>query len=125
VTDCLLVVNNYRDRHTDRLAGKRTLVTLIGEKATEWLYLGLAIVALLLTLPVLRLATALLFVWLFVAHIPTWRYMKMVNYGRELNEILAMTAQNIAAFGIFLACSIFLLRAYNAIVSLTEQLNNL
>ena len=49
----------------------------------------------------------------------------MVNYGRELNEILAMTAQNIAAFGIFLACSIFLLRAYNAIVSLTEQLNNL
>ena len=125
VTDCLLVVNNYRDRHTDRLAGKRTLVTLIGEKATEKLYLGLAALALLLTLPVLRLATALLFVWLFVAHIPTWRYMKMVNYGRELNEILAMTAQNIAAFGIFLACSIFLLRAYNAIVSLTEQLNNL
>ncbi|MBQ5741863.1 MAG: 1,4-dihydroxy-2-naphthoate octaprenyltransferase [Bacteroidaceae bacterium] len=125
VTDCLLVVNNYRDRDTDRKAGKRTLVTLIGEKATEKLYLGLAVVALLLTLPVLQWAAFLIIVWLFVAHIPTWRYMKMVNHGRELNEILAMTAKNIAVFGIFLACSIFLLRAYNAIVSLTEQLNNL
>ena len=51
--------------------------------------------------------------------------MKMVNYGRELNEILAMTAQNIAAFGIFLACSIFFLRAYTAIITITEELNNL
>lgn len=125
VTDCLLVVNNYRDRDTDRKAGKRTLVTLIGEKATEKLYLGLATLALLLTLPVLQWAAFLIIVWLFVAHIPTWRYIKMVNHGRALNEILGMTAKNIAVFGIFLAFSIFFLRAYTAIITITEELNNL
>ena len=85
----------------------------------------LATLALLLTLPVLQWAAFLIIVWMFVAHIPTWRYMKMVNHGRALNEILGMTAKNIAVFGIFLAFSIFLLRAYTAIITITEELNNL
>lgn len=125
VTDCLLVVNNYRDRYTDRLAGKRTLVTLIGEKATEWLYLGLGLLALLLAVPVLKWAVALMLVWLFATHIPTWKVMKQVNYGRDLNIVLEMTALNISGFGLFLASSIFFLRAITAIITLTIQLNNL
>jgi len=37
----ILVVNNLRDRTTDRAAGKHTLAVLIGERATRAQYLGL------------------------------------------------------------------------------------
>ena len=45
VVDTLLMVNNYRDRDNDRRTGKRTLVVLIGEKASELLYFALALMA--------------------------------------------------------------------------------
>ena len=37
----ILVVNNLRDLTTDRVAGKRTLAVLIGDRATRWEYIGL------------------------------------------------------------------------------------
>ena len=49
-TDCLLIVNNYRDREQDLTAGKRTIVVLFGGRFAEWLYLLLGIVAVLLPL---------------------------------------------------------------------------
>ena len=48
VIDGLLIVNNYRDRDNDKRDGKKTLVVKIGAKATEWLYLTLGIVAVLI-----------------------------------------------------------------------------
>ena len=45
VIDGLLLVNNFRDRDTDRIAGKTTLVVRIGAHATIWLYLFVGIIA--------------------------------------------------------------------------------
>ena len=41
VVDTLLIVNNFRDRDTDKEVGKTTLVVKIGEKASLQLYLAL------------------------------------------------------------------------------------
>ncbi len=37
----ILVVNNLRDRHTDEVAGKRTLVVRFGERFARWEYFAL------------------------------------------------------------------------------------
>lgn len=37
----ILVVNNYRDIHTDRIAGKNTLAVLLGEQFSRWQFLTL------------------------------------------------------------------------------------
>ena len=50
VIDTLLVVNNYRDREQDALSGKRTLVVRFGEPFGRYLYLGLGVSAVLLSL---------------------------------------------------------------------------
>ena len=99
VIDCLLLVNNYRDRKTDAHVGKVTLVTLIGPRATEALYLMAGIIAVGLTLPSLR-ANAILMLPYLVFHITNWRLMRHIHAGRELNKVLATTSLAILAFGL-------------------------
>lgn len=94
-TDCLLLVNNYRDRETDRRAGKRTLVVLIGSRATEWLYplFGLAAVLLVASqtvLPVLYLPL----------HLSNALRMRRLRAGRALNAVLGRTALAILLFAV-------------------------
>ena len=95
VTDCLLLVNNYRDRDTDRWVGKRTLVVLIGPKATEWLYLALGLVAVALVLP--QTTLPLLFLPL---HLLNWIKLKRIHEGRALNQVLGKTAAAILLFAL-------------------------
>ncbi|MEO7587630.1 MAG: 1,4-dihydroxy-2-naphthoate polyprenyltransferase [Arachnia sp.] len=45
LASALLVVNNLRDIGTDRLSGKRTLATKLGDAATRWFYVALVAVA--------------------------------------------------------------------------------
>lgn len=103
VVDTLLVVNNYRDRHTDRLAGKRTLITRIGDQYARFLYLGLGFAGVLLGFVHLQYgypwAFGLPFLYL-VPHYLTYRQMVIIDNGRELNRILGMTARNIFIYGI-------------------------
>lgn len=105
VIDCLLIVNNYRDRETDKTGGKITLVVKIGGKAAENLYLwsGIAAVGLCQaawwdgkgwsTLPVLLY---------LLPHVATWKRMKRIRHGRALNAVLGDTARNIFIFGVLL-----------------------
>ena len=95
VTDCLLLVNNYRDRDTDRRVGKRTLVVLIGPRATEWLYLALGLVAVALVLP--QTLLPLLFLPL---HLLNWIKIKRIHEGRALNKVLGKTAAAILLFAL-------------------------
>ncbi len=95
VTDCLLLVNNYRDRDTDSAVGKRTLVTLIGPRATEWLYLAIGIIAVVLVLP--QTFLPLLFLPI---HFINWRRMCRIHEGRELNQVLGKTAAAILIFAV-------------------------
>ena len=106
VIDGLLIVNNYRDRDNDKRDGKKTLVVKIGAKATEWLYLTLGIVAVLIGGVFWWsghvLAFALPFIYL-VLHTFTWLKMRRIKEGRALNECLGETARNMLVYGLCVA----------------------
>ena len=111
VIDGLLLVNNFRDRDTDKTAGKNTLVVRIGEKAAIWLYLIVGIVAclagLVFGLNGNRWAFALPFIYL-VLHLFTFRKMKRIWKGRELNKCLGETARNIFIYGLLVTVGILI-----------------
>ena len=113
VIDGLLLVNNFRDRETDRVAGKITLVVRIGEKAALWLYLSVGLVACLMGLVFafhgLWWAFGLPFVYLLL-HSLTFLKMRRIWKGRELNRCLGETARNIFIYGLLLSVGIL---AYN------------
>ena len=101
--DTLLVLNNYRDRETDRKTGKRTIVVLFGERFGSLAYLlqGIAAyicVAILSTHGNLWLA--ILPAFYLLPHYLTWRKMVQINKGPELNRILGFTSRNMLTFAI-------------------------
>ena len=116
VVDTLLMVNNYRDRDNDRRTGKRTLVVLIGEKASELLYFALALMACHMGLTFFfsgRYFTFFLpFVYLSL-HAHTYRKMKKINKGKALNQILGITARNIFIYGLLFTIGVLLDVAFN------------
>lgn len=95
VTDTLLLVNNYRDRDTDRQVGKRTLVTVIGPRATEWLYLFIGLAAFALCF-----AQSRLLLFFLPLHFYNWTNMKRIHQGRALNQVLGKTAAAILLFAL-------------------------
>lgn len=111
VIDALLLVNNFRDRDTDRQAGKNTLVVRIGAKAALKAYMGVGVVACLLgmlyTSANHRLAYDLSFVYLFL-HYLAYLKMKEIWQGRELNAVLGLTARNIFIYGLLVSLGILL-----------------
>lgn len=109
VVDTLLIINNYRDHDNDLRAGKKTLIVHIGKRNAERLYLSLGIVATLIMIGIgaydaltYHMPTYLLPLYgLYIAmHYLTYRKMKAIAEGRELNKVLGMTARNIFFFGI-------------------------
>ena len=111
VIDALLLVNNFRDRDTDRLAGKTTLVVRIGARPTLWCYLGVGVAALLMGV-VFVLAghwmAALFPLAYLVLHVFTWLNMKRIWQGRELNRCLGETARNIFIYGLTVSLGLLL-----------------
>ncbi len=97
VTDCLLMVNNYRDVEQDRVSGKQTLVVRFGEKIALQLYLWAGVVAVVLVLLVSWKSAVLLLAYL-VLHLIT-AYKMSRRKGRDLNSVLGMTTRNIIIFG--------------------------
>ena len=112
VIDTLLIVNNYRDRDNDRRDGKMTLVVHIGEKATEWLYLGIGIAACMMggifwaNSHVLAFILPLIYLLL---HIFTWLKMRRIHHGKQLNECLGETARNMLIYGLTVSAGLLLL----------------
>ena len=111
VIDALLLVNNFRDRDTDRNAGKITLVVRIGPRPTLALYLGIGITACLLGLVLgfrgYWLAFLLPLIYL-VFHFFTYLKMKTIWEGRDLNRCLGETARNILFYGLLLSLGLIL-----------------
>ena len=124
-TDCLLVVNNYRDREQDRAAGKRTIVVLFGGRFAEWLYLALGVFAVLLPLlpavyssmnsnsysshSTLHLSLfTLLPLFYLIQHTRTWLRMKRLHHGRPLNTVLGQTAANIFLYALLESLALLL-----------------
>ena len=111
VIDTLLIVNNYRDRDNDRRTGKMTLVVRIGVKRTERLYWGLGAAACLIGGVYLVSGKYLAFVLpiIYLAlHTVTWRKMKTINRGFQLNQILGENARNMFIYGILVTLGVVL-----------------
>ena len=112
VIDTLLVVNNYRDREQDALSGKRTLVVRFGEPFGRYLYLGLGVSAVLLSLWFVHAGKIepLAFIWApcvyLYLHVLTWRKMAAIRNGRKLNSILGETSRNMLFFGLLLSAAL-------------------
>jgi len=107
--DTLLVVNNYRDRETDKKNKKNTLVVRFGEPFGRYLYLFLGICASLFALYFLyekNYRAALLPQFYLIFHFITWKKMKEIFQGKELNIILGETSRNILIIGILLVLGI-------------------
>ena len=110
--DTLLILNNYRDRDTDRLSGKRTLIAVIGEKFGRYFYLTCGIVAWLLTwgfMPTHGQWPSILTTPYLLLHISTWHQMVRIRHGRKLNHILGLTSRNMLIFGLLLSAALALL----------------
>jgi 1,4-dihydroxy-2-naphthoate octaprenyltransferase len=112
VVDCLLIVNNYRDRDNDKRDGKKTLVVELGAEAAERAYLFMGVFAVLagvifwLNGHVLGFLLPLLYL---VMHVLTWQNMCRIHEGRELNTCLAETARNMLVYGLLVSIGILLI----------------
>lgn len=100
-TDCLLIVNNYRDIEQDRKSGKRTLIVMVGKKIGLILYLMCGLIAVVAMVYVTNI-WSLAYMPYLALHITT--YLSMTNKtGRQLNGVLGATARNIFVFGLISA----------------------
>ncbi len=111
VVDTLLILNNYRDYDNDLKAGKKTLVVHIGRRNAEHLYRAMGNIGMLIIMALAIYTNrkwdnfdACIFLPLaavyLVQHNMTYRQMRQIGKGRELNKILGRTALNIFGFGI-------------------------
>lgn len=101
VTDTLLVLNNYRDRDTDRRTGKRTLIVVLGERFGAFFYLGQGIAGYLFVAALAFYGytwMAVLPLFYLLPHYLTWRKMLRIRHGRALNRILGLTSRNMLTF---------------------------
>lgn len=103
VIDTLLIVNNYRDRDTDREAKKNTLVVRIGEEASRRLYLMAGVAACCINIVFVFSGRPLAFVlpmlYLYL-HIKTYKKLCRINRGKALNICLGDTARNMFVYGL-------------------------
>ena len=111
VIDALLIVNNFRDRDTDREAGKNTLIVRLGERAGLQLYLGVGVGAVILGATFWmhghQLAFFLPLVYL-VFHLFTYLKIKRIDKGKALNLCLGETARNIFIYGLCVTVGLLL-----------------
>lgn len=113
VVDTLLCVNNYRDRDTDRIVGKNTLIVLLGDRGGKWLYflvgvLGVVSVAALDYFHQGKLGVLTLCTLLYLPlHLRTWLQMVRIHKGRALNAILGKTSRNILFFALLVVVGLW------------------
>lgn len=108
VTDCLLMVNNYRDVEQDRVSGKRTVVVRFGEKVALALYLWLGVLGCVVVAWVEGHNPYLLQILIYlILHQRVWHRMARMK-GRDLNIVLGQTARNIFIYGLLVSLLICL-----------------
>lgn len=106
ITDCLLLVNNFRDRDTDAAVGKTTLVTIIGPTATLLLYCLIGIVSVSLAIYGIHDLSGAYSTWHYLPllflplHLSILYIMCKTYRGKALNRVLGMTALSIFVFAL-------------------------
>jgi 1,4-dihydroxy-2-naphthoate octaprenyltransferase len=111
VIDALLIVNNFRDRDNDRLAGKNTIIVRLGAKAGLQLYVGVGLAAIILGGTFWmngHILASLLPLLYLVLHLFTYLKMKRIYQGKALNLIMGETARNIFIYGVLVSVGLLL-----------------
>lgn len=109
IATAILVVNNLRDRETDVRAGKRTLAVRLGRRGAIVEYALLLIAAYAAALALWRsVGLGALLPLLTVPWAALLLHRVANRSGRDLNAVLASTAQLLLAFGVLLALGVAL-----------------
>lgn len=103
LSTAILVVNNLRDIHTDRVGGKKTLATRFGVTFTKWEYTLLIVGS--YTLPVILWLAGYSGIWVATTFLSIPLAVRCVENvfslrGRELNHLLAETGRLELAFSL-------------------------
>ncbi len=105
----LLVANNYRDRETDVVAGKRTLIVRFGERAGRLQYGAAVLLSAAVPVVLWRRGFG---AWVLVAlgalplGVACWARLRPTTPAPELIRLLARTAAHLALFGVLLAAGL-------------------
>ncbi len=101
----ILILNNFRDRDTDRISNKCTTIVIFGEKFGKYFYLLNGLLAVVMCFFFFKEAfwAAILPLFYIPFHVTTWQTMCRMNRGRELNKILGLTARNLIFLGVLLS----------------------
>ena len=104
-TDCLLIVNNHRDRFQDEKNGKKTLAVKFGKNFSIISYYILGIVATFLSITSIIMIkgpqwSSFIPIIYLIGHLINADFLRK-NEGKALNKALGKTAMNIFAFSIF------------------------
>ncbi|MFZ1729816.1 MAG: 1,4-dihydroxy-2-naphthoate polyprenyltransferase [Bacteroidota bacterium] len=111
ISTAILVVNNYRDIDTDRVANKKTMAVRIGRKATRMEYRLLLLLA--YAIPVIQSIRIGQPLWLLLPllslpfAIRVLRIVERSTDGAELNGALAGTGQLLALYGVLYAAGYY------------------
>lgn len=109
VTANVLVSNNYRDRDTDRKAGKKTTIVLFGEKFGRYFYLFNGVAAVVCCQYFWftgAVYAAVLPLFFLPVHFFTWRKMVRIYEGRGLVAILQESSRNVLIFSLLLSAGL-------------------
>lgn len=123
--NCLLVVNNYRDRDTDKASGKRTIIVKLGEPFGRYFYLANGLTAAIIGIislsivfrseeqginptSILKATGLMLPYWLL--HFATWRKLCAIREGKALNVLIGQSSRNMLVYAILTSIGLVLCR---------------
>ena len=124
VVNTLLILNNYRDRDTDKKSGKRTVVVLLGEAFGRYFYLASGLMAAFFAFGLIAfnlfgeeklsfpygIYLSLSFLAYSFLHVSTWRKLSKIREGVALNALIAETSRNMLVFSLLVSIDLVLLR---------------
>ena len=121
VVNTLLVLNNYRDRDTDRKAGKRTVIVRLGEPFGRYLYLFSGVLAVITVCVAFCFEKNIEFtsgsfcspfftLFYLIPHFLTWRKICKIREGKALNALIGETSRNMLFFALLLSIGLIVCR---------------
>lgn len=115
VIDTLLIVNNFRDIDNDRRKGKNTLIVRVGKKGGLVMYQLAGLIPFIAGIMYVnngRLAAFALPIIYIILHTATYRKMKRIDHGKELNMVLGDTARNMFIYGLLVSVGVIFSHIY-------------
>jgi 1,4-dihydroxy-2-naphthoate octaprenyltransferase len=107
----ILILNNYRDRETDKKSNKKTTIVIFGEKFGRRLYLINGFISCLLCMYFIieeSYFAAFLPLLYLIPHILTWKKMVAIDKGKALNPLLGETSRNLLILGVLVSAGLLL-----------------